>query len=109
MESLGRSLTGWACDLWSLAPTAGALHTAPMTGALEAVGSVSSTGSREALSIPWEFLTHSAPMGSELPTQVAEPSSGFWSWTENRKSRLRSEEHTSELQSLRHIVCRLLL
>src|SRR5471030_3466660 len=27
----------------------------------------------------------------------------------NRPSRRRSEEHTSELQSLRHLVCRLLL
>src|SRR5262245_64184889 len=27
----------------------------------------------------------------------------------DRSSRLRSEEHTSELQSLRHLVCRLLL
>src|SRR6202020_1453393 len=29
--------------------------------------------------------------------------------TRKRRSRLRSEEHTSELQSLRHLVCRLLL
>src|SRR5436853_7546047 len=28
---------------------------------------------------------------------------------EHRVARLRSEEHTSELQSLRHLVCRLLL
>src|SRR5438045_6650720 len=28
---------------------------------------------------------------------------------EKTKSRMRSEEHTSELQSLRHLVCRLLL
>src|SRR5437899_8150336 len=27
----------------------------------------------------------------------------------NGKARMRSEEHTSELQSLRHLVCRLLL
>src|SRR5258705_4711034 len=31
----------------------------------------------------------------------------FWLQSENRKP--RSEEHTSELQSLRHLVCRLLL
>src|SRR5205814_7781600 len=29
--------------------------------------------------------------------------------TERRRNRTRSEEHTSELQSLRHLVCRLLL
>src|ERR1035438_4277204 len=30
-------------------------------------------------------------------------------WLEARGKELRSEEHTSELQSLRHLVCRLLL
>src|SRR5262245_63912750 len=30
-------------------------------------------------------------------------------WTDARKQAIRSEEHTSELQSLRHLVCRLLL
>src|SRR5262245_54259400 len=30
-------------------------------------------------------------------------------WLESRQRGLRSEEHTSELQSLRHLVCRLLL
>src|SRR5947199_5888239 len=30
-------------------------------------------------------------------------------WTAMSTSSLRSEEHTSELQSLRHLVCRLLL
>src|ERR1035438_10670977 len=34
---------------------------------------------------------------------------GFSSITRNRLPRYRSEEHTSELQSLRHLVCRLLL
>src|SRR5258705_10375061 len=41
----------------------------------------------------------------------------LWYWSHRQKpagrklsqSRLRSEEHTSELQSLRHLVCRLLL
>src|SRR5258705_7256572 len=32
---------------------------------------------------------------------------GFWVGAENLRK--RSEEHTSELQSLRHLVCRLLL
>src|SRR5947199_7209663 len=39
--------------------------------------------------------------------------SSDWKWFENvlayGNARLRSEEHTSELQSLRHLVCRLLL
>src|SRR5258705_5396288 len=30
-------------------------------------------------------------------------------WTPHQDANVRSEEHTSELQSLRHIVCRLLL
>src|ERR1035441_10698751 len=30
-------------------------------------------------------------------------------WQAEEKQRVRSEEHTSELQSLRHLVCRLLL
>src|SRR5947199_4175233 len=32
-----------------------------------------------------------------------------WDGSNERERRLRSEEHTSELQSLRHLVCRLLL
>src|SRR5258705_1677155 len=33
----------------------------------------------------------------------------FAGWVNRKQVELRSEEHTSELQSLRHIVCRLLL
>src|SRR5437899_10053950 len=45
--------------------------------------------------VPFAFRQRSAALsGSNLPSAV---------------SRLRSEEHTSELQSLRHLVCRLLL
>src|SRR5262245_63900243 len=41
---------------------------------------------------------------SPVPSRVAA------CWTASRAPRLtRSEEHTSELQSLRHLVCRLLL
>src|SRR5262245_63193115 len=49
---------------------------------------------------------------------TASPSTALWSRSGNvmrkasttiRVSRARSEEHTSELQSLRHLVCRLLL
>src|ERR1035441_10777365 len=32
-----------------------------------------------------------------------------WSFTSASTAEIRSEEHTSELQSLRHLVCRLLL
>src|SRR5438045_8063421 len=38
-----------------------------------------------------------------------QPRSHFLPVTERPAVRLRSEEHTSELQSLRHLVCRLLL
>src|SRR5436853_4092505 len=41
--------------------------------------------------------TSCVPSGTKILAMV--PSSRFW----------RSEEHTSELQSLRHLVCRLLL
>src|SRR5262245_62278845 len=47
------------------------------------------------------LTTSSAATGSETPTS-ATPTPGSGRDT-------RSEEHTSELQSLRHLVCRLLL
>src|SRR5207253_10703703 len=40
------------------------------------------------------------------PPRGALPSRGLFVW---RQARLRSEEHTSELQSRGHLVCRLLL
>src|SRR5438045_7391342 len=43
---------------------------------------------------------------SELLQQVMK---GPSEWTEAERELFRSEEHTSELQSLRHLVCRLLL
>src|SRR2546425_9234273 len=42
------------------------------------------------------------------PREVAEPSLGF-PWSRGRTTSKRSEEHTSELQSLAYLVCRLLL
>src|SRR5436305_6070351 len=33
----------------------------------------------------------------------------LWAWALERPARLKSEEHTSELQSRPHLVCRLLL
>src|SRR5262245_44215553 len=42
--------------------------------------------------------------------QIAKAGGGIWSTVEKtRTASERSEEHTSELQSLRHLVCRLLL
>src|SRR5436853_4022319 len=38
-----------------------------------------------------------------------QPPIRLWTLTEGGPQMVRSEEHTSELQSLRHLVCRLLL
>src|ERR1035438_10619951 len=46
--------------------------------------------------------------GDSPPTVDRPPSSGPWNCS-SKRCRARSEEHTSELQSLRHLVCRLLL
>src|SRR5258705_5574843 len=43
-----------------------------------------------------------------LVLRLLEPTSGQV-WFDGRELSARSEEHTSELQSLRHLVCRLLL
>src|SRR5437899_528128 len=56
---------------------------------------------------------HSTPSGN-VPLQGPDLGRSIATWvllTEQRKQGgpLRSEEHTSELQSLRHLVCRLLL
>src|SRR5262249_62019626 len=42
-------------------------------------------------------------------TRYARPRSGAWPGARSRPNRARSEEHTSELQSLTNLVCRLLL
>src|SRR5439155_21995843 len=47
-------------------------------------------------------------LGGHEPIRVAR--SAFWTWSLfSASSRKRSEEHTSELQSRGHLVCRLLL
>src|SRR5690349_23734880 len=59
----------------------------------------------DALPISW----HSAVTdGARSPASLAEPATEKWpeSW---KSSAVRSEEHTSELQSRRDLVCRLLL
>src|SRR5947199_6869069 len=52
------------------------------------------------------------PVAGMAPESLDANRSSAYSLLENRASEildLRSEEHTSELQSLRHLVCRLLL
>src|ERR1035438_10677952 len=44
-----------------------------------------------------------------LPAAFMSASRSMARWRWSRKFSSRSEEHTSELQSLRHLVCRLLL
>src|ERR1039458_10594462 len=50
---------------------------------------------------PYTTLFRSTPCPRSTPPWAR--------WTPRRRRRRRSEEHTSELQSLRHLVCRLLL
>src|SRR6202522_4722910 len=50
---------------------------------------------------PYTTLFRSAPAGPSFPARIHQQ--------QNRGHDLRSEEHTSELQSRRHLVCRLLL
>src|SRR5437899_5408068 len=55
-----------------------------------------------------ELRRHAGPLGRRLPPRLAladHPSTSLVSQERYR----RSEQHTSELQSLRHLVCRLLL
>src|SRR5437899_5860345 len=47
--------------------------------------------------------------GSPFPTDSGAGPEGFYDGGKFLYVALRSEEHTSELQSLRHVVCRLLL
>src|SRR5205814_10539904 len=49
--------------------------------------------------VEWVLLAY------RVPREPSSPRIAIW----RRLRRLRSEEHTSELQSLRHLVCRLLL
>src|SRR5437899_11489124 len=62
---------------------------------------------------PYTTLFRSRPRGSRWITSSAtggQRTSRTWSRPVTaRRATRRSEEHTSELQSLRHLVCRLLL
>src|SRR2546429_1677101 len=56
---------------------------------------------------PYTTLFRSSPWRME---RCRERSCGFWDLAAKRRPwRIRSEEHTSELQSRLHLVCRLLL
>src|SRR5262245_63760396 len=52
-----------------------------------------------------QAIEYGAVAGSYLARALADDRLGFADW----RRTVRSEEHTSELQSLRHLVCRLLL
>src|SRR5258705_4585403 len=60
---------------------------------------------------PAAARTTPAPTASPDPASTAQPpdSNGTHNSHVNASNATRSEEHTSELQSLRHLVCRLLL
>src|ERR1035441_974999 len=45
----------------------------------------------------------------DIPAVVQDIHATIWYWFRSSSIGPRSEEHTSELQSLRHLVCRLLL
>src|SRR2546422_5044530 len=54
-------------------------------------------------------LSSSSPHSAMAPSEERKPSWGMTASTATCSSSLRSEEHTSELQSRLHLVCRLLL
>src|SRR5947199_6982397 len=54
-------------------------------------------------------IATASPPASLMPAATAAAASGLRAVTTTRAPTMRSEEHTSELQSLRHLVCRLLL
>src|SRR5258705_10292320 len=60
---------------------------------------------------PWftPEITQFGPWGISAPRASSTQSVGVPSTWKPPSERRRSEEHTSELQSLRHLVCRLLL
>src|SRR5205814_5124212 len=56
---------------------------------------------------PYTTLFRSGRAAGPSTQSMSWPAS--WTWRRRRHWTKRSEEHTSELQSLRHLVCRLLL
>src|SRR5438045_4357225 len=89
-----------------------ATHTSPLS-LHDALPISSQTPSPAANARSWTFSTSSSALlwatSSRIsPTNPATPQSAP-SFACSKKKDTRSEEHTSELQSLRHLVCRLLL
>src|ERR1035438_2044747 len=60
------------------------------------------------IEVPWKFAQAEGE-GDESLAEWREGHRRFWSAEGDEIDDQRSEEHTSELQSLRHLVCRLLL
>src|SRR5262245_62948663 len=54
-------------------------------------------------------LHDALPISTRRGKKIAAASSRSTCWCRGARPACRSEEHTSELQSLRHLVCRLLL
>src|SRR2546422_7810583 len=55
------------------------------------------------------LITLRAPIDANLLTRVSRSFHSPWAFGNSSRHELRSEEHTSELQSRLHLVCRLLL
>src|SRR5205814_10599065 len=84
-----------------------------LTGGIAAVEPVATTTAFRAARTSSPTRTRRSPSSVPLPRNSSMPrSSSHGSWPESSRfeitSSRRSEEHTSELQSLRHLVCRLL-
>src|ERR1035441_10999659 len=58
---------------------------------------------------PGPLVLRTGPLKSPAPTTDRDRTVSRRSEPSSRTALIRSEEHTSELQSLRHLVCRLLL
>src|ERR1035441_7261446 len=106
-----RPQSGWRCRL-----TVGARSTrAPLSRAWRAtaaLASATSPGSQVAPSAVAEGMQIEGVTEKKLsvsPRAPLGPSVNLTEGTPRRGTAARSEEHTSELQSLRHLVCRLLL
>src|SRR5438045_1286480 len=60
----------------------------------------------------WAVISTTASFGTTVfgfASAICHATPNLFTTMESRQHRFRSEEHTSELQSLRHLVCRLLL
>src|SRR5262245_4194538 len=67
---------------------------------------------QETRTVPIVFAIVPDPVGSGFVARLSRPggnATGFLQFEYGLSGKWRSEEHTSELQSLRHLVCRLLL